>query len=238
MSLDWSVGLFEMTLSRRSDPSHLWGPRINQNSSHQKWYFFSVCPFTPPATGVCFASLCWTLLQSAPVITHHSGHEMHREWLCTHECVCVCMCVAADYMYVPSVENYRQVIYQRVIFHLGTTGHSSSLQPTETDWDTRDNTPMLCESISGVSAKRHQQAVCLFQSSSDVADNQPDICRLHLLDHWRLTESRRRRNKTKHRKRHKNTERNQPQLWGIRQDMMVQTTGMCLDERNSHFWFS
>lgn len=165
-------------------------------------------------------------MQSTPVVTHHGGHEMS---FCT-ECVCVCVCVLCVYdssLHVGVVYYWRElrtVIYSSTgfLFSPSMTGGSSALQQTETDWDVRDSTPMPCESISSVSDKRHPPAVCLFQPSADVTDNQPDICCLHPLDVWRWRK-----------KRETGIDSNGV---GIIKHRRFHTKGMCLDERNHHFW--
>lgn len=125
-----------------------------------------------------FASQHWTLMQSTHAITHGSGQKV---------CFCTqsgCVCTVAQYVCRTACCMYDS------IRRPSTTGGSSSLEQMETDWDVRDGTSMPRESIWSVSDKRHRRAVGLFQPSSDVTDNQPDICCLHPLDHWRLTERR------------------------------------------------
>lgn len=99
-------------------------------------------------------------------------------------CACDCVCTVAQYVCRTACYMYDSILSP------STTGGSSSLEQMETDWDVRDGTPMPRESIWSVSDKRHRRAVGLFQPSSDVTVNQLDICCLHPLDHWRLTERR------------------------------------------------
>lgn len=160
-----------------------------------------------------FASQRWT-----PAITHGSGHKV---CFCTQS---TCVCIVAQYVCSTACYMYNSILSP------STTGGSSSLEQMETDWDVRDGTPMPRESIWSVSDKRHRRAVGLFQPSSDMTDNQSDICCLHPLDHWRLTE---RRERTPPPPR-KTREGNWQQKGGNRK-RPFQTKGMCLDERNRCF---
>lgn len=123
--------------------------------------------------------VCFSALDSDAINSCHYSRQRPKRVFLHPVCVCVAqyVCRTACYTYDS-------------IFRPSTTGGSSRLEEMETDWDVRDGTPMPRESISSVSDKRHRRAVGLFQPSSDVTDNQSDICCLHPLDHWRLMERR------------------------------------------------